>query len=96
MTVLAVAGCERVPAVAPPPVRAILAEVFATAAVLELGEDPQDSISSPGVFEERPEGGFLLTDETCRGSAATTKTGGWRRRSGGSARARSSFGVSAA
>ena len=63
VTILAVAGCERAPGAAPPPVRATLAEVFATEAVLELGEDPQDSISSPGVFAERPEGGFLLADE---------------------------------
>lgn len=61
--VLSVAGCERAPDGAPPPVRATLAEAFTTAAVVELGEAPQDSISSPGVFAERPGGGFLLADE---------------------------------
>lgn len=60
---LAAAGCGRAPDTAPPPVRATLSDVFETAAVIELGEDPRDSISSPGVFAERPGGGFLLADE---------------------------------
>lgn len=62
VALLTAAGCGRTPGPAPP-VRAILAEVFETEAVLELGEDAQDSISSPGVFAERPGGGFLLADE---------------------------------
>ena len=45
-----------------PRVRATLDEVFATEAVITLGEDPQDSISVPGVWQERRGGGFLLSD----------------------------------
>lgn len=44
------------------PVRAALDEVFATEAVVTLGEDPQDSISVPGIWKERRRGGFLLSD----------------------------------
>lgn len=39
-----------------------LEEVFRTEAVVTLGEDPQDSIATPGIFEERADGGFLLSD----------------------------------
>lgn len=46
--VLALAGCERATGPAPPPIRAPLADVFETEAVLELGEDAQDSIASRG------------------------------------------------
>ncbi len=63
MAVPLVAGCERAPGTPPPPVRAALEEVFGTEAVIELVEDPQDSIASPGVFAERPAGGFLLAEE---------------------------------
>ena len=62
LAVLAVVGCETAPGRAPPPVRATLDEVFATEGVIQLGEHPQDSISVPGIFAERPHGGFLVTD----------------------------------
>ena len=63
LTVLVVAACQTAPDRAPPLARPTLDEVFTTEAVIELGEDPGDSIASPGVFAERPHGGFLLADE---------------------------------
>ena len=30
--------------------------------MITLGEDPQDSIATPGIFKERADGGFLLSD----------------------------------
>ena len=56
------AGCE--PGQAPPqvPAGAEFADVFAFDGIVELDEDPADSIAQPGLFVERQEGGFVLTD----------------------------------
>lgn len=62
VTCLAGVGCTSETSSDRPAVRATLDEVFATEAVITLGEDPRDSISIPGVWRERRRGGFLLSD----------------------------------
>ena len=62
LTCLTAVGCTSEATPDRPAVRATLDEVFATEAVITLGEDPQDSISIPGVWQERRRGGFLLSD----------------------------------
>ena len=53
------ASCDRSPqTVASPP----FAEVFELTEVIELGEDPADSIAEVGVFVERQHGGFIIGD----------------------------------
>ena len=37
-------------------------EVFQLAEVVELGEDPSDSVAEVGVFLERRNGGFIVAD----------------------------------
>ena len=56
------AGCE--PGQAPPevPGAAEFADVFAFDGIVELDEDPADSIAQPGAFVERRGGGFVLAD----------------------------------
>lgn len=44
------------------PVRTTLDEVFATDIVLQLKEDPSDSIAVPGAYVERQNDGFLISD----------------------------------
>ncbi len=60
-TVLSLLACGRAPDPLPP-LRAALDEAFETEVVITLGEDPQDSIATPGIFRERADGGFLLSD----------------------------------
>ena len=58
-TVAVFAACEEAPVtVAAPP----FAEVFELSEVIELGEDPADSIAELGDFVERREGGFIVSD----------------------------------
>lgn len=59
---LTAVACTAEPGVDQPAVRGTMDDVFATQAVITLGENPQDSISIPGVWKERRDGGFLLTD----------------------------------
>ena len=57
--ILALASCGRPPqTVASPP----FDEVFELAEIIELGEDPADSIAEVGVFVERQDGGFIIGD----------------------------------
>ncbi|MCY3612426.1 MAG: hypothetical protein OXH51_12925 [Gemmatimonadetes bacterium] len=57
--ILILASCGRPPqVVASPPFR----DVFELAEVIELGEDPADSIAEIGVFVERQQGGFIIGD----------------------------------
>ncbi|MYA43294.1 MAG: hypothetical protein F4Z31_16305 [Gemmatimonadetes bacterium] len=57
--ILALASCGRPPQiVASPP----FPEVFELVEVIELGEDPADSIAEIGVFVERQDGGFIIGD----------------------------------
>ena len=56
------AGCERGQAPGEAPANAGLSDVFAFDGIVELGEDPGDSIAQPGVFVERRRGGFVLAD----------------------------------
>ncbi len=60
---LAAAGCmascqEEDPVVPSPP----FDEVFQLEGVIELGEDPVDSVAEVGIFLERRNGGFLMSD----------------------------------
>ena len=58
-TTVLFASCEEVPVtVSAPP----FANVFEIAEVIELGEDPTDSIAEIGVFIERRDGGFIIGD----------------------------------
>ena len=58
-TVAVLAACEDAPVtVSAPP----FAEVFELSEVIELGEDPADSIAEIGVFVERRGGGFIVSD----------------------------------
>jgi len=57
--ILILASCGRPPQiVASPP----FDEVFELAEIIELGEDPADSIAEVGVFVERQDGGFIIGD----------------------------------
>ncbi len=58
---LAITACAAGPDYKPP-AGVALEEVFETEAVITLGEDPQDSIATPGIFAERVKSGFLLSD----------------------------------
>ena len=53
------ASCEAESAVVPSPA---FDEVFQLEGVIELGEDPVDSIAEVGIFLERRDGGFLMSD----------------------------------
>ena len=54
-----VTSCERRPVEVPSPP---FEEVFETAEVIVLGEDPSDSIAEVGKFFERRDGGFVISD----------------------------------
>ena len=56
------AGCEPAQAPGKVPASAGLADVFAFEGIVELDEDPADSIAQPGAFVERRRGGFALAD----------------------------------
>lgn len=56
------AGCEFGQAPGEAPANAGLTDVFAFEAIVELDEDPGDSIAQPGAFVERRRGGFVLAD----------------------------------
>ena len=57
--ILILASCDQPPqTVASPP----FADVFELVEVMELGEDPTDSIAEIGVFVERQHGGFVISD----------------------------------
>ena len=62
LAVLAVTACARAPDSGSGAARVALGEVFETDVVVTLGEDPQDSIATPGFFAERATEGFLLSD----------------------------------
>ncbi len=53
LAVLLLAACAEAESPAAAPVTATLEEVFAVDAVLQLGEDPADSIAEIGDFVER-------------------------------------------
>lgn len=56
------ASC-RAPDAPPPPVRPeSLEQVFVVESVIEIGEDPADSIADVGAFLERRSGGFVIAD----------------------------------
>lgn len=59
LVLLLVISCERQPARVPSPP---LEEVFELVEVIELGEDPSDSIADVGEFFERRDGGFVIGD----------------------------------
>ena len=46
----------------PEPVTAPLADVFTVVSVVQLGEDPADSIAEVGAFVQRRNGGFVIAD----------------------------------
>lgn len=56
------AGCEPGQAPGAVPGDTALTDVFALEGVVELDEDPTDSIAQPGPFVERRRGGFILAD----------------------------------
>ena len=56
------AGCEPGQAPLEAPGSAELVDVFAFDGIVELDEDPADSIAQPGAFVERRRGGFVLAD----------------------------------
>ena len=56
------AGCEPGQAPGAVPGDTALTDVFAFEGVVELDEDPADSIAQPGPFVERRRGGFVLAD----------------------------------
>lgn len=62
LALLAGAACTAAPDSEHRAVRGSLDEVFRTDAVITLGEDPRDSIATPGLLAERANGGFLLSD----------------------------------
>ena len=62
LTVLLLAACAETEGPAAAPVTATLEEVFAVEAVLQLGEDPADSIAEIGDFVERQGGGYVIGD----------------------------------
>ena len=78
---VAVASCEKQPAGVPSPP---FEEVFALAEIIELGEDPSDSIAEVGEFFERRGGGFVIGTDCYRGCAATGRMAHWRPGSGAS------------
>lgn len=57
--VLSTVSCEKQPARVPSPP---FDEVFELVEVIELGEDPSDSIADLGEFFERRDGGFIIGD----------------------------------
>ena len=62
--VVATAACaEQEPPGTDPVVPAGLEDVFRVEAVVEIEEDPADSIAEPGYFVERGDGGFILGDQ---------------------------------
>ena len=62
LAVLLLAACAEAKSPAAAPVTATLEEVFAVDAVLQLGEDPADSIAEIGDFVERRGGGYVIGD----------------------------------
>lgn len=62
LTVFLLAACGGAEGPAAAPVTGTLDEVFAVDGVLELGEDPADSIAEIGVFVERRDGGYVIGD----------------------------------
>ena len=62
LAVLLLHGCGEAGGPAAAPVAATLEEVFAVEAVLQLGEDPADSIAEIGDFVERRDGGYVIGD----------------------------------
>ena len=62
LAVLLLHGCGKAEGPAAAPVTATLEEVFAVDAVLQLGEDPADSIAEIGDFVERRNGGYVIGD----------------------------------
>ncbi|MDE0474513.1 MAG: hypothetical protein OXI50_08125 [Gammaproteobacteria bacterium] len=60
--VLLLCACGEQQRSGPTPVIAPLEEVFAVEAVIQLGEDPADSIAEIGDFVERRDGGFVIGD----------------------------------
>ena len=56
---LSIVSCEKQPAKVPSPP---FDEIFELVEVIELGEDPSDSIADVGEFFERRDGGFVIAD----------------------------------
>ena len=62
VTVLAIVACDIAPDPAEPLAGIALDVAFDTDTVIVLEESPEDSIAVPGIFQERANGGFLLSD----------------------------------
>ena len=64
LSVLVLSACGEAdgPVASAAPVTASLEEVFAFETVVQLGEDPADSIAEVGDFVERRDGGFVIAD----------------------------------
>ena len=62
LSVLLLCACGEAEGPAAAPVAATLDEVFVVEAVLQLGEDPADSIAEVGDFVERRGGGYVIGD----------------------------------
>lgn len=93
--VLPLLACGRAPDPLPP-LRAALDEAFETEVIITLGEDPQDSIATLGIFKERADGGFLLSDGQLPRVRSYDARGRLEAAFGRSARVRSSSGGSTA
>ena len=62
LAVLFLSYCGEADGPAPAPVAATLEEVFVVEGVMQLGEDPADSIAEIGDFVERRDGGYVIGD----------------------------------
>lgn len=62
LAILLLAGCGDAGGPAAAPVTGTLDEVFAVESVIQLGEDPVDSIAEIGVFVERRDNGYVIGD----------------------------------
>ena len=60
--VLLLCACGEADRPGPAPITAPLEQVFAVEAVIQLGEDPADSIAEIGDFVERRDGGYVIGD----------------------------------
>ena len=62
LAVLLLSSCGEADGPAEAPIVALLEEVFVVEDVMQLGEDPADSIAEIGVFVERRNGGYVIGD----------------------------------
>ena len=62
LTVLSLCACGEAEGPPAAPIVGSLEQVFAIEAVIQLGEDPADSIAEIGDFDERRDGGYVIGD----------------------------------